>query len=354
MSLKLLFALATVVVLGAGWTGGAGATVGNASSSRSAAAAVARQPELDTWTPKPRLGVKAPTELDLSLPPAAAEAGKLTLYVPAGYALNPTATPGTSEGYVSILTDSDFGFGDLKAANPAVYLNTPQAQACAPGPHAGVWVVHLEFVDSSITIPIYVDPTSGSGAALGAYELQACLPLAVLASPGGSPLGSSVRELDLDLTALTNPSSAAVYVWRAFVSNPDAGENPDASTTYELRSDMPLPAKLTLAGKLSRRGQRVILSGRLATPASTVAGIQVTLYSLLRQCGCWRSLTSTRTSTGGSYRFVRPIKKTTTYGVEAWAIGACSSDSTAPSGCINETRAAVDSRSVRVVLPRRH
>jgi hypothetical protein len=352
MSPKLLFSVTTVVVIGAGWTAGAGATVGQASSSGSAAAVAAKQPELDAWTPNPRLGARTRTEVDLTVPATAAEAGKVTLYVPAGYGLNAAAWPGTSEGEVLVDTGSDVAFGDVKAADPAVYGNTPQAQACAPGPHVGVWVMSLEFLSSSVTVPIFVDPTSGTDAALGAYELQMCLPLAGLASPGGWPIGSKVRDFGLELTALKNPSTASNYVWRAFVSNPDRSGNPDPSTTYELRSDMPLPASLALAGKLDRKHHRAILTGRLATTASTVAGIKVSLYRL-KACGCWTSLASTQTSANGSYRFVRPIKKTTTYVTEAFAIGACSTASTAPKGCVDETRAAIDSRNVRVVVPKR-
>jgi hypothetical protein len=282
------------------------------------------------------------------MPSGAAEAGKVTLYIPDGYGLNPADPPGTREGGSYLDTASDFGFGDVTAADPA-YIDPAQAQACAPGTHAGIWTTEFDFLDTSVTVPIYIDRTSGEEAALGAYKLQICLPLAHIASQGGGwPLGSRVRELGLSFTRLTNPTSPAVYVWRAFVSNPDATGTPDASTTYELRSDMPLPAKLTLAGKFDRKHHRALFSGRLTTPSLPVGGIRISLYQRIGVF--WKNVGSTRTSANGSYKFVRRASKTAKYGAETWAIGACNGTSTAPRGCVAETHAAIDSPSVRVVV----
>src|SRR5262245_2021673 len=188
MNLKLLVAVSALALVATGWFAGAGATATNAARSGATAVratAAPAEPELDLWSSGPRLGVRAKTDLLVHVPAAAPEAGKVTLYVPAGYGLNPADPVGTKEGTVFVETASDFAFGDLKAVDPASYVNTPQAQACAAGSHAGVWTMNLEFELSStkITIPIYFDPTSGDEAALGAYKLLACLPLASVASP---------------------------------------------------------------------------------------------------------------------------------------------------------------------------
>jgi hypothetical protein len=355
MNLKLLLATTALAVLGAGWFTGSGVTAdltARSGAATSQVAAAAHQPELDLWSSDPRLGVKAATGVAISVPAAAAEVGKVTLYVPAGYVFNPAASPGSTEGNVFMQTASDFGIGKLKAVDPAAYVNSPQAQACAPGPHAAVWTMHFDFgISSAAVIPIYIDPTSGDEETLGAYKLQACLPLSSVASAGGPPLGSRMRTLGLELTRGANPASAAVYVWRALVSNPDAFGNPNPSTTYELRSDMPLPAKLTLSGKFDRRHHRALLNGRLTTQMSTVSQIPVTLFRLGKD-GFWTPLASARTSANGSFHFLRRITKTSVYSVEIWAIGACNGDSTAPNGCISETRGSIDSRNVRIVVPR--
>lgn len=153
--------------------------------------------------------------------------------------------------------------------------------------------------------------------------------------------------------SLRNPNSKAVYAWRAFVSNPDAHGNPDPSTTYELRSDLPLPAKLTLTARADPTHHRAALDGRLTTYTLPVARVPIALYRR-PSCGCWRYLTRTQTTTNGSYRFVLPIRKTSAYSAEAWEIGACSGDSTAPKGCIDETRAVIDSPTFRIAVRRRH
>jgi hypothetical protein len=353
MNVKLFLAASALAVVVGGWFAGAGATAGyvQSSSTSAAAAAAAARPELDLYSAKTSLGGKAPTYATVDVAAGGAEAEKVTLYVPAGYVLNPADPPGTREGHDFIDTASDFGVGDLKAADPA-YIDHAQAEACAPGSHVGVWTMAVDLFSTSLTVPVYIDPTSGDEAALGAYKLQICLPLAHVASPaGGWPIGSRVRALGLSFSRLTNPTSAAVYVWRAFVSNPDATGNPDASTTYELRSDMPLPAKLSLTGRLDRKHHRAFLSGRLTTPALPAGGIQVSIY---RRVGVfWKYVASTRTSANGSYKFVRRATKTVTYGTESWAIGTCTGTSSAPKGCATETHGAIDSPSVRVLV-RRH
>jgi hypothetical protein len=356
MNVKLLLAAFAAAVLGAGCFAGAAASANYAlpAGVTSTQAAGPAQPELDTWSAKPRLGVRATMEVALSVPAGTAEVGKVTWYVPAAYSLNLAAGPGTLEGHVFMVTASDFADGDLTAVNPAEYVNTPQAQACAPGQHAAVWIMDFQdglFSSQTVTVPIYIDPTSGEETALGAYKLQACLPLARLASPGGWPLGSKLRGVAVEFTRLTNPTTMGVYVWRGFVSNPEANGNPDPSTTYELRSDMALPAKLTLRGSLARH-HRAVLTGRLTTPAASVAGMTVGLFRR-SSYGFWMLVSTTQTSANGSYRFVRPLRKTATFGVAARAIGDCSGDSTAPNGCVNETRAEVDSPSVRIVVHRR-
>src|SRR5262245_33742489 len=128
MNVRLLFSVLALAVLGAGWVAGAGAGASYPMRSQPASAQAAgpTRPELDMFSTKPRLGVRAITDIGLRIPATPAEAAKVTLYVPAGYGFDIAAAPGTSEGHVAMQTASDFGFGELKAANPANYVNTPQ------------------------------------------------------------------------------------------------------------------------------------------------------------------------------------------------------------------------------------
>ena len=209
----------------------------------------------------------------------------------------------------------------------------------------------LDFLISSArtAVPVYVDRTTGAETALGAYKLQTCLPLAIIPSPGGWPIGSRLRDLTFEFTRFTNPDAAGVYVWQAFVSKPDASGDPDLSTAYELRCAMPLPATLTLTGRFDRKHGRAVLSGRLTTQTSPTYGLRVALYRVGRH-GSRMHVATTRTSTNGSYHFVRSIAKTSTYATEASGIGDCAGDSTAPRGCVDETRGAIDSSDSRIVV----
>jgi hypothetical protein len=323
----------------------------HAAFSRTVSTTLRRRPELDTRSRDPRPGVSAKTEISVHVSDTGPEVGKVTLYVPAGYGLDPAAPPGTKEGHVYLLTGSDIGVGDLTAVDPAAYDATTEAQACAPGMHAGVWVMPLDFLISSArtAVPVYVDPTAGAETALGAYKLQTCLPLAIIPSPGGWPIGSRLRDLTFDFSRFTNPGAAGVYTWRAFVSKPDLSGDPDSSTTYELRSDMPLPAKLTLRGRFDRRHGRAVLSGRLTTQTLPTDGLRIALFRVGRS-GSLMHVATTRTSTNGSYHFVRSIARTAVYTTEASGIRNCTSYSTAPRGCVDETHGAIDSSHTRIVV----
>ena len=329
-------------------------TLPHTASSNPASAILRRRPELDTWSGDPRLGVRARTDISVHVSDTGPEVGKVTLYVPGGYGLNLTAPPGTKEGHVFLLTGSDIGVGELTAVDPAAYDATQEAQACAPGPHATVWVMPLDCLISSATtaVPIYVDPTTGPETALGAYKLQTCLPLAIIPSPGGWPIGSRPRDLTFEFTRFTNPGAAGVYTWRAFASYPNPSGDPDSSTTYELRSDMPLPAQLTLTGRFDRKRGHAVLSGRLTTQTFPASGIRIALYRVSRQGTRWHVAT-TLTAPNGLYHFVRPEAKTSTYLTETAGVGDCTSYSTAPRGCVDETRGAIDSSPARVAVHHR-
>jgi hypothetical protein len=113
---------------------------------------------------------------------------------------------------------------------------------------------------------------------------------------------------------------------------------------------MPLPAKLTLTGRYDHKHGRALLSGRLTTQTLPTDRIRVALYRIGRQGALWHVAT-TRTSTDGSYHFVRSIASTTTYLTRVSGVGACTGNSTAPRGCIDQTRGAIDSPQDRIVVP---
>lgn len=366
--MKRLALAATIAVLLLVWPAISAGSAAQASPAKSAAptltpfsrivstrpAGALREPKLVTWSQSPGLGVDAETEVRLRAPATGGEVGKVTIYVPAGYRLDLTAPPGTIEGRVLLLTGFDAAVGELEVVDPAAYADVPQSQGCAPGPHAAVWAMPLDFLISSMraVVPIYLDRTTGAEEAFGAYKLQICLPLALIPSPGGWPMGSRLSELTLDFARIANPAVVGIYVWRAFVSNPDESGNPDSSTTYELRSDVPLSANLTLTGRFDRKADRALLNGRYTTETLPTGGIPIALYRVTHT-GTRVHVATTRTSTDGSYHFARQLAKTSTYRTEVSWVGGCAGDSAAPRGCVDESRGAIDSSDARILVPSR-
>src|SRR5437588_11114937 len=88
---------------------------------------------------------------------------KIVIYVPAGYTLNTGQTPGTKIG----TTTGDVFARDLSIALPLsgdVVVDDPAkytASTCSPGAHQAVWVLQLSVAGQTISLPVYVNPTSG-------------------------------------------------------------------------------------------------------------------------------------------------------------------------------------------------
>jgi hypothetical protein len=85
---------------------------------------------------------------------------KDTIYVPIGYGVNLSQTPGTKIGDVSarvILRDGGNAepdvIGQVVADNPANHPNDP----CAPGLHQAVWNLNVGVAGTPLTVPLYVD-----------------------------------------------------------------------------------------------------------------------------------------------------------------------------------------------------
>src|SRR6266540_1166481 len=126
---------------------------------------------------------------------------KITIYVPSGYSINASATPGTRIGAASgtvFSRDANIPLplsGDVIVAPPST-----NAPGCAVGTHLAVWILSLAVAGQTINLPVHVDQTSGAEAALGAYKLVICLAPDDVppGTPGRSPNGA--RLLDAQFT----------------------------------------------------------------------------------------------------------------------------------------------------------
>lgn len=303
------------------------------------AARATDEPFLDDYPDSTALGAHG--DLDVFLHVPGMNAAKVVLVVPTGYGLRTDQALGTNVG-LSIGWSASLGrLAEIAAVDPAPYATDPRAQACAPGPHAAVWLFELGRLGGpSASVAIFVDPTS-SGAGTSAYQLQFCLP-----QPATAALGLDGLELDID-SALTNPGTARAYDWSAQVTPATPAGTPDQAATYELRSLVPIPSRVTLRGRPDRGRRHAILSGRLIAPSINVAGTPINLFSRPSGAGHYRYQTWTRTTASGGFSFRWPLRGTTSYHAAVGSIEDCPPPSTAPAGCRSETLDTTSSPTVR-------
>jgi len=230
-------------------------------------------------------GHAADSIVDVSISPRAAAPARLVIYVPAGWGL-PSAAAGTTLGFVDLtvlddasLTGSVGVQGKLAVADPALGGDAV-AQACAPGPHAAVWLDSFTIGGLPSGIRFYVDPTSGSDAALGAYRLTACLPSPYLPpEQGGAPLGMQVVDVSL-LATFVNPATAGTYTWRALVTPYVFGTaTADDANAFEERTHVLFPYAVTLRATYQTRSQTLVVSGRVLALGKPQAGVKVILFA---------------------------------------------------------------------------
>ena len=319
-----------------------------------AASAAADTPTFVAATFVTSPGALSDVDLDLTISGDNAAPAKIVIYVPQGYSLN-TATPvGTTVGTIdvhAVLVGNPLGIptGNIIADNPANYTSNPQAQACAPGTHAAVWVAHV----ANFLIPIYVDPTSSAESSIGAYKLQTCLTAPEATNP---QVRLTEAELNFIRTVLTNPTSAADYVWRVTVTPYVSGAStPNPSGTYELRGAAFIPARLTLKkSSYNKKKHQAVLTGKLLLIGHPASGIPVYLL-VLGSNGSITQAAHAKTDKKGAFTFRRTVKKTTVFAVLVPPLqGPCGSDipSITPGGCITETTTPFFSNAAKVVPKR--
>jgi len=307
--------------------------------------------EARTFATAPGASSDVALDLVVSSPPPVA---KIVIYVPQGYGLTTSTPAGTTVGTIDAMAEVGgstltIPTGNIVADNPANYTSLPQAQACAPGAHAAVWVAK----PANFNIPIYVDPTSGAETALGAYKLQTCLPSPT--DPTSPAPGTRLTEAELGFTrtVLTNPSTPGAYLWRVFNTPYVAGTaTPNPAGTYELRSAVFIPASLTIKKKsYTKKTKRAVLTGKFSLLGQALKGIRVFVFSVASD-GSVKVIGTPKTNKKGIYSLKVKVTKTTTFSaLVVGPSGACDATpaSPAPAGCVNETDTSIFANFLRVV-----
>ena len=287
---------------------------------------------------------------------------KTTIYAPAGYGVDFSRSAGSRIGdtFAAVLTGDGFtsGGGTVTTGDPATLPGDPAAQACAPGPHAAVWVASYKAAKRAGTVRFYVDPTTGTETSLGAFRLIACF-----VSPDDSPEGPYFIQFELDLggpggSVLTPPAKTGTYIWRMLLTPyVDGTTTPDPASTYEARTHVLVPHVLTEHASYRARSQQLVVGGRLVAAGHPRRRVLLGVVAG-RHNGVLHLLGRTRTRNDGSYSFTARVREGRKARVlEVWVFrseptGLCGAPSIAPAGCVDESVSPPAIHPIHVRIPK--
>ena len=309
-------------------------------------------PRLEVSQSPMRTGVQGTTTLRVTIPREHDALFRADFYVPSGYVapLNNAfgSTIGTVAAQVEVREPVAGAVlpvsGNIVVENPANHTTSP----CAPGVHAAVWMLVLAAAGQELRVPAYVDPTSGTATALGAYRIRACLPSPhIPASVGGATFGAKLIQAQLTITCVfTSPASSGEYTHRLIATPWAAPATPNAAATTESIARIGLPARFTL--RATSRNRVLTVRGTLFEGPNAV-GAQRVIVRIGR-----RNYTA-RTAAGGAFTVRVRFRSRGTTTVRATAVvpartTTCpAGPSPAPAGCVTATRAffTVSSATIR-------
>jgi hypothetical protein len=314
-----------------------------------------------------KLGSSSSTTIHVNVATTSDAVAQINIFAPTGVAANLSAAAGTKIGSVdaTAIAHDQGGLtlplsGDVVADNPATHT----ADACSPGTNQAVWNMSLSVAGQTLVIPIYVNPTTGAAAALGAYNLKICLPPwdVPVGTPGRAAFGAQLVDARLVLNSIfTSPTTAGTGVWEMITTPWTPGKGtPNPAATWESRGVVPLPVVLTITATYNAKKNTWTLSGKLTEGGQPVPNFTVRIArgpgskSLPKQ-------SSATTSASGTWKASGKLspKKTTYFQARASAQerdftqAGCQNPATAvaPAGCTSAKLPAwaVTSVVVRVV-----
>ena len=306
----------------------------------------------------PKLSVKqSTTSLTIKVSQAQTDAqpARISIYVPTGYTINASATPGSKIGSTSgtvFSRDASIPLplsGDVIAVPP-----TTNAPGCDPATHIAVWNLALSVAGQSINLPVHVDQLSGAEAALGSYKLVVCLaPDDVpVGTPGRSPNGA--RLLDATFTVdnvFTVPAGQSV--WKAITTPYAAGIGaPNVAGTVETRAFV-ADGAVTLVKKVNAGARLVKFSDKVTQAGAAVSGARVVLLVNGKSAGF-----TARANASGNYSLVLKKKgkkttstfqaRTTVAERDITATGCASPTPGVPGGCVSATASPFTAVSAKI------
>jgi hypothetical protein len=265
---------------------------------------------LAAYTPKftvshnPANSSSATTTITIEQTQAEDATAKVTFYAPLGYSgvLNQAAGTklGTVAAHVQATAISQDAIlpinGDVIVASNADATVAAASTACTgTTTHSAFWVLALEASGQKLSVPVFIDTTTGGEATFASFKLQVCLP-----PPAAATFGAKLLDAALTLTNVFNaPVSPGEYVWPAFFTPYASAAGPvNPAGTVQSRAVVRLPGQITLKGKITSKKKRTAgFTGSVTENRTAIAGARVQLL-----LGTKVGFTTT-TKANGSYAF---------------------------------------------------
>jgi hypothetical protein len=301
------------------------------------------------------LGKTVSTTIHVTLPLAQDPPAAINIYAPTGYAANLSAFGGIGNVEATVFSfDNNLTLpltGSVSTDNPALYA--AGSLLCAGTPSsAAVWLLNLGVAGQTVVVPVFVNATVGAEQLLGAYKLSICLqpPDVPVGTPGRATIG--VQLLDAKFTVngiFTTPSTSGLIRWETLVTPyaPRTGQVNHAGT-FELRSLIGLPVRVTLSTRYKERTKTYKVSGKVTVNGAPFQG-EVALLNGTKKPSLMKVATLTTSSSGSFAKSGRQKPNKTSYFKVTVAASERDATSTgcqqplpatvAPAGCVSATLA---------------
>ena len=295
------------------------------------------------------------TTIHVQIPQSTDPMARIAIYVPAGWSASLGAAPGTTIGQVTASAFSrDQGLilplsGNVVTDSPANHTS----DACSPTQNAAVWILNLTVAGQAIQLPLYVNPTSGGEAALGAYKLVICLPPpdVPVGTPGRSAFGAQVLDANFTVNNIfTGGSAAGISAWQTLFTPYNPGQGTvNAAGTFEAQSLVGSPAISIKAVSVKHKTYKV--TGVVHEGGIPAGGVVINLFKSGTRVG------GATTPASGAFTFTGKLgKKPVTFQIRATATErktACVQPlpaTVAPGGCAGATLSPWSTNSATVRL----
>ena len=307
------------------------------------------------------------TTIHVTIPAATDGIAAINIFVPTGYGATLGQAAGSTIGNVDATALAHDGgltlplSGSVTTDDPAKHTSDP----CSPITNAAVWNMNLSVAGQSLTVPIYVNPTSGATTALGAYNLKICLPPfdVPVGTPGRAFQGAQLLDAKFTINKiLTTPTGAGLLKWETLFTpyNPGKG-TPNLAGTFEARAFVPIPILLGLHASYVKKTNTWKLGGTATEGGLPVSGLAI---KIARGTSATKlaAKSSAKTGASGAWSASGKLtpKKTTYFQVSAsvgerdYTATGCQNPLTpfAPAGCATATLSPWTAKSVVVKVKR--